>query len=195
MSAPVAAQQVQQVQQQQQNVQQPKKGESKFDGMMADKAQQANPANQANHVNGAAQAAKAQQVNQTQSTQATQRATHTAQARRPESIRHGDPVSARAPANRVEAPAQTSQAASVAHTEGATKAGGGQMMGLLGDIEKGQGLMDKLINGGLSGKSFSNSELLALQAGMYKYTQELELTGKVVEKATTGLKDTLKTQV
>ncbi len=30
---------------------------------------------------------------------------------------------------------------------------------------------------------------------MYKYTQELELTGKVVEKATSGLKDTLKTQV
>ena len=36
---------------------------------------------------------------------------------------------------------------------------------------------------------------MALQAGMYKYTQELELTGKVVEKATSGLKDTLKTQV
>ena len=30
---------------------------------------------------------------------------------------------------------------------------------------------------------------------MFKYTQELALTGKVVEKATTGLKDTLKTQV
>jgi hypothetical protein len=41
----------------------------------------------------------------------------------------------------------------------------------------------------------SNSEMLSLQAGMYKYTQELELTGKVVEKATSGLKDTLKTQV
>jgi hypothetical protein len=47
----------------------------------------------------------------------------------------------------------------------------------------------------MTGKNFSNSELIALQAGMYKYTQELELTGKVVEKATSGLKDTLKTQV
>jgi hypothetical protein len=63
------------------------------------------------------------------------------------------------------------------------------------NIEKGGATMDKLINGGLSGKNFSNSELLSLQAGMYKYTQELELTGKVVEKATSGLKDTLKTQV
>jgi hypothetical protein len=67
--------------------------------------------------------------------------------------------------------------------------------GLFANIEKGQVQMDKLINGGLSGKNFSNSELLALQAGMYKYSQELELTSKVVEKATSGLKDTLKTQV
>ena len=66
---------------------------------------------------------------------------------------------------------------------------------LFSNIEKGQVQMDKLISGGLSGKNFSNSELLALQAGMYKYSQELELTSKVVEKATSGLKDTLKTQV
>jgi hypothetical protein len=71
----------------------------------------------------------------------------------------------------------------------------GMMSKMMGDLEKGQGVMDKLISGGLSGKNFSSSELLALQAGMYKYTQELELTGKVVEKATSGLKDTLKTQV
>ena len=69
------------------------------------------------------------------------------------------------------------------------------VMGMVGNIEKGQGRMDKLINGGLTGKNFSNSELLGLQAGMYKYTQELDLCSKVVEKATSGLKDTLKTQV
>src|SRR5438128_2365338 len=40
--------------------------------------------------------------------------------------------------------------------------------GLFANIEKGQVQMDKLISGGLSGKNFSNSELLALQAGMYK---------------------------
>jgi hypothetical protein len=67
--------------------------------------------------------------------------------------------------------------------------------GLFSNIEKGQVQLDKLISGGLSGKNFSNTELLALQAGMYKYSQELELTSKVVEKATSGLKDTLKTQV
>ena len=39
------------------------------------------------------------------------------------------------------------------------------------------------------------SELLAVQAGVYKFSQELELTSKVVEKATSGVKQTLQTQV
>ncbi len=69
------------------------------------------------------------------------------------------------------------------------------LKGLVANMEKGQASIDKLINGGLNGASFSNTEMLSMQAGMYKYTQELELTGKVVEKATSGLKDTLKTQV
>lgn len=66
---------------------------------------------------------------------------------------------------------------------------------MIQDLEKGEGALDKLINGSLRGKSFSQTELLGLQASMYKYSQELDLTGKVVEKATNGLKDTLKTQV
>ena len=69
------------------------------------------------------------------------------------------------------------------------------LMGMMGNMEKGQASLDKLINGAASGKTFSNAELLSLQAGMYKYSQELDLTSKVVEKATSGLKDTLKTQV
>jgi hypothetical protein len=69
------------------------------------------------------------------------------------------------------------------------------VMGLMQNIEKSQGVLDKLIDGGLQGKTFSNTELISLQAGMYKYTQELDLCSKVVEKATGGLKDTLKTQV
>ena len=69
------------------------------------------------------------------------------------------------------------------------------IMSMLSSMERGQANMDKLINTSMSGVQFSNQELLQMQAGMYRYTQELELTGKVVEKATTGLKDTLKTQV
>ena len=70
------------------------------------------------------------------------------------------------------------------------------MSSMMANLEKGQAHIDKLINGGISGgKSMSNQELLSMQAGMYKYTQELELVSKVVAQATSGLKDTLKTQV
>ncbi|HZH04870.1 MAG TPA: ATP-dependent helicase HrpB [Myxococcaceae bacterium] len=69
------------------------------------------------------------------------------------------------------------------------------MTKMVDDLERGQGVLESILNEGLTGKEFSSSELIALQAGIYRYSQELELTGKVVEKATTGLKDTLRTQV
>jgi len=66
---------------------------------------------------------------------------------------------------------------------------------LMDGVEKGQASLDKLIGSALQGKKFSNTELLGLQASMYKYSQEMDLTSKIVEKTTSGLKDTLKTQV
>jgi hypothetical protein len=66
---------------------------------------------------------------------------------------------------------------------------------VVSELEQGQRRLDTLIDAGVSGRQFSNSELLSLQASMYKYTMELDLTSKVVEKATSGLKDVVKTQV
>lgn len=63
------------------------------------------------------------------------------------------------------------------------------------ELEQGQVRLDALIEAGVTGKQFSNAELLSLQASMYKYTMELDLTSKVVEKATNGIKDVVKTQV
>jgi hypothetical protein len=63
------------------------------------------------------------------------------------------------------------------------------------ELEAGHLRLEKLIQASASGKRFSNAELLSLQASMYKYTLELDLTSKVVEKATSGLKDVVKTQV
>ncbi len=65
----------------------------------------------------------------------------------------------------------------------------------LGEVERGQTSMDKIIQSSLSNKKMTQQELLGMQAMVYRYSQELELTSKVVEKATGGLKDTLKTQV
>ena len=55
--------------------------------------------------------------------------------------------------------------------------------------------MSKIIKLATSGRTFNPTELLAIQAGVYKFSQELELTSKVVEKATDGVKQTLQTQV
>ena len=47
----------------------------------------------------------------------------------------------------------------------------------------------------LSGDKLSSQELLAMQAKIYRFTQEMEITSKVVEKSTSGLKQTMNTQV
>ncbi|PTL75531.1 ATP-dependent helicase HrpB [Vitiosangium sp. GDMCC 1.1324] len=65
----------------------------------------------------------------------------------------------------------------------------------LSSLEQGQVQLDQLIQRAASGATFSNSELLLLQASMSRYTLELDLVSKVVEKGTSGLKDVLKTQV
>lgn len=66
---------------------------------------------------------------------------------------------------------------------------------VLSNVMDGQNALDQIISKASSGKQFSNQELLAMQAGVYKFSQELELTSKVVEKATSGVKQTMQTQV
>lgn len=66
---------------------------------------------------------------------------------------------------------------------------------IMEDVMQGQNKLEEIINLSLSGRNFSSSELLALQAGVYRFTQELELTSKVVEKGTSTIKQTMNTQV
>jgi hypothetical protein len=166
-----AAEIVQQLQDQAAGPAQPKQGPSKFDAALSSKVSQAEGAT------------------------ATATATQNVRApEAPEPVHQSRPVEQ---AGKVEkgTEAATARAADpVAQKSGVTK-GTSTMAVLLAEIEKGQAVVDKLIKGGVTGKNFSHSQMLALQASVYRYTQELELTGKVVEKATTGLKDTLKTQV
>jgi len=70
-----------------------------------------------------------------------------------------------------------------------------QLTKVLNSVVSGQDKMSKIIKLATSGRSFTPTELLAVQAGVYKFSQELELTSKVVEKATDGVKQTLQTQV
>jgi hypothetical protein len=66
---------------------------------------------------------------------------------------------------------------------------------IMEDVMQGQNKLEEIINLSLSGRNFSTPELLALQAGVYRFTQELELTSKVVEKGTSTIKQTMNTQV
>ncbi len=62
-------------------------------------------------------------------------------------------------------------------------------------VTKGQTKMDKIMDKAMSGQKFSNNELLGMQEGVYRFSQELELTAKVVEKATSGVRETMHSQI
>ncbi len=67
---------------------------------------------------------------------------------------------------------------------------------MLEGVESRNVSMGTFINSAITGKfKLNQQQLLALQARVSEYSMELDLTGKVVEKATNGLKDTLRTQV
>jgi hypothetical protein len=180
-AAGISAAQIAQQKLQDQGAQQVnKQGASKFDGVLANKSQ---------GVSGGVEHA-----NSAQAAQATQKAQAVQQTRQVETINktekaalnkvngaNTDSLTARGP-QAVDAKPETGKAANMVSS-------------VVSSLEKGQLNLEKLINSGMSGKHFSNGELLSLQASMYKYTQELDLTSKVVEKATTGLKDVVKTQV
>lgn len=55
--------------------------------------------------------------------------------------------------------------------------------------------LDKVLELAQSGKTFNTAELIALQAHVYGASQEIDLASKVVEKATSGLKTLLQTQL
>jgi hypothetical protein len=181
--AGISAAQVAQQKLQDQGAQQvQKQGASKFDAALANKAQ---------GVGGPEQVNQAQSVQATQATQATQKAD---QVRQVETVNKTE----KAALNKVGSAAQqdvSARALEPVDGKQGTQKASNMVSHVIDSLEKGQVNLDKLIQAGASGKEFTNAELLSLQAGMYKYTQELDLTSKVVEKATSGLKDTLKTQV
>ena len=66
---------------------------------------------------------------------------------------------------------------------------------VLDQVNSAQNRMEQILKMAESGKSFSPAELLSLQTHVYRASQELDLAGKVVEKATGGVKQVLQTQV
>jgi vacuolar-type H+-ATPase catalytic subunit A/Vma1 len=182
-TAGISAAQIAQQKLQDQGAQQVnKQGASKFDGVLANKAQAAGGVEQANAANAAQAAQKAQATQQVSQTRQVETINKTEKA-------------ALNKVNGANTDSLTSRGAQAVDARPETSKASNMVTSVVTSLEKGQINLEKLINSGMSGKHFSNGELLSLQASMYKYTQELDLTSKVVEKATSGLKDVVKTQV
>ncbi len=84
----------------------------------------------------------------------------------------------------------------VSSPEGAT--GGGlseRAAGAIERIQAAQKRMDQVMSLASSGRHFSPAELLSFQANVYRCSQEIDLAGKVVDKAGGGLRQILQTQL
>jgi hypothetical protein len=66
---------------------------------------------------------------------------------------------------------------------------------MLDRVSQAQKRLDHILALAESGRTFTPAELLAFQAHVYAASQELDLAGKVVEKATSGVKQVLQTQI
>lgn len=62
---------------------------------------------------------------------------------------------------------------------------------LLGEESQIEEMMDKCLNGGDLGQE----DMLQMQSVIYAYSQRVELTSKVVDNATSGIKQVMNTQV
>lgn len=61
-------------------------------------------------------------------------------------------------------------------------------------IGRGERMVERTMRQARRGHVFTQEELLAVQAGVYRYTQELELASKLVDKATGAVRQTLQSQ-
>lgn len=62
---------------------------------------------------------------------------------------------------------------------------------LLARVARGERYVENIVQQAVSGRAFTPADLLAIQAQVYRYTQELELVSKVVERGTSTVKTIL----
>ncbi|MDB4937427.1 MAG: hypothetical protein JWP87_4399 [Labilithrix sp.] len=66
------------------------------------------------------------------------------------------------------------------------------LQGLGREVDHGEKVVRRAIEGG--GKDLGPGELLALQAGVYRYSEAVDLSAKLVDRATSGVKTVLQGQ-
>jgi hypothetical protein len=82
-----------------------------------------------------------------------------------------------------------------ARVDSVQSARGQQVAKALDRVSQAQKRLDHILALAESGRTFTPAELLAFQAHVYAASQQLDLAGKVVEKATSGIKQVLQTQI
>ena len=60
------------------------------------------------------------------------------------------------------------------------------------EVDHGEKVVRRAVDGG--GKDLSSGELLALQAGVYRYSEAVDLSAKLIDRATSGVKTVLQGQ-
>src|SRR5688572_5272572 len=63
--------------------------------------------------------------------------------------------------------------------------------GLGREVDRGETLMRGITSGSHAGKELGNLELLSLQAGVYRYSEAVDLSAKLVDRAANGVKTVL----
>lgn len=87
---------------------------------------------------------------------------------------------------------QTNQSQKVAATD---KPQNTAFTNVIKELSAGQNKLEGLMKTAMSGQKLSNQEMIGVQAGVYMYSQQMELTSKVIDKATSGIKQAMNTQV
>jgi hypothetical protein len=68
------------------------------------------------------------------------------------------------------------------------------LRGAARSIGRGERLIDQAVRAARRGHVFGHAELLALQAGVYRHSQELDLASKLVDKGTSAVRNVLSSQ-
>jgi hypothetical protein len=66
------------------------------------------------------------------------------------------------------------------------------LRGLGREVDRGEAVVARAVGG--AGQDLGNVELLALQAGVYRYSEAVDLSAKLVDRATSGVKTVLQGQ-
>lgn len=70
-----------------------------------------------------------------------------------------------------------------------------RVLGGLGrEVDRGEAILRRTLGGARGGQELGNLELLALQAGVYRYSEAVDLSAKLVDRAANGVKTVLQGQ-